>query len=481
MKKIRLLLIFMMTTHLLFSQVWRTYNVPLLNKVAIDKQGNKWFATQNGVLKFDNTNWVKYDTINGLASNNAYRIMIDHLGNKWIGSINYNNDSIVYVTKFDGINWTKYNVVNAHCEYGYSAINDITEDSIGNIWFATSSGVSMFDGINWKYYHVKDGLPSNFVRCIVTDKFGNKWFGTQNGLTKFNGATWVTYNTPDAISGPAGNCILSLAFDKYNNLWIGGAYTLYKFQNSRIVNANSPILTSVNTMVFDRTGVMWVGIFNGFVTNNGTWHTRITSAGGITSLAVDTDNSVWLSAMKYSNIPLIFDATPKNLELDTLRGSKNYFVINSNTNWFINFLYDHDSYNWFSLSKYSGSDKDTIWVTALKDYNGHPYSVNANIYEYGQTSINVIITQGNFTNILSNRTPLINIYPNPVVDDLVIENTSQNIINKLEIYSINGSLLSLIETPKSTINMKGYKEGIYLLKIYSNNSVVIKKVMKKNK
>jgi len=315
----------------------------------------------------------------------------------------------------------------------------------------------------------------------VTDKFGNKWFGTQNGLTKFNGATWVTYNTPDAISGPAGNCILSLAFDKYNNLWIGGAYTLYKFQNSRIVNANSPILTSVNTMVFDRTGVMWVGIFNGFVTNNGTWHTRITSAGGITSLAVDTDNSVWLSAMKYSNIPLIFDATPKNLELDTLRGSKNYFVINSNTNWFINFLYDHDSYNWFSLSKYSGSDKDTIWVTALKDYNGHPYSVNANIYEYGQTSINVIITQGNFTNILSNRTPLINIYPNPVVDDLVIENTSQNIINKLEIYSINGSLLSLIETPKSTINMKGYKEGIYLLKIYSNNSVVIKKVMKKNK
>jgi len=29
--------------------------------------------------------------------------------------------------------------------------------------------------------------------------------------------------------------------------------------------------------------------------------------------------------------------------------------------------------------------------------------------------------------------------------------------------------------------MRGYKAGIYLLKIYSNNSIVIKKVMKKNK
>jgi streptogramin lyase len=497
----------------MYSQVWKTYNVPGLNKVAIDRQDNKWFATENGVLKFDNTNWVKYDTTIGLASNDAYSVLIDHLGNKWFGSFNYYNDSVGFVTMFDNVNWTKYNVIDSPSGYGYSAINDIAEDSVGNIWFATSSGVSMFNRTIWKYYHVKDGLPSNFIRCIVTDKFGNKWFGTQNGLSKFNGTTWITYNTPDSISGPTGNCLLSLAFDKQNNLWIGGSYGFYKLQNSHIINANPSISDVSSALVCDKTGDMWIGYKDGFIIYDGSWHYGTCYAGGILSMAVDTDNSIWLGANNYNrDIPLVFNISSTELKLDTITGSKNYFVINSNTSWILDIDYncgclckkssvninkysgfytdttycddDCPCNNWANVSNYSGYGSDTIWVSVSKDYNGYLRSATINVSDFGlNVTKSVTISQGVFTNVITEDNPILNIYPNPVIDNLVVENANQNQISKLEIYSVNGVLMavSMNEANKYILNMKNYKEGVYFLKAFGKNSIITKKIIKINK
>ena len=376
--------------------------------------------------------------------------------------------------------------LQSHCCYDFfnkdiGAIWDIKEDISGKIWFATTSGVSMFDGINWKNYHVKDGLPSEYIRCIALDNMGNIWFGTQNGLSKFDGITWTTYNTPDSISGYSGNCIVSLAFDNQNELWIGGAYGLYKFENSKIVNAGFSINTTVNTIAFDNNDGMWLGIQNGFISKGKLW---ITSANeGINTIAVDTNNNIWLGtyswALKYTDTTLIFNVFPELVELDTLIGSKNYFVINSNTDWTIDYDYStcDNCGSQFSFSKNSGSDSDTIWVTALQKYNGYPLSIKIRISEFGQTFRTITVLQSALTNIKSSFTSSLNIYPNPIIDNLYVENTSQNNIRKLEIYSINGSLLSIIESPETIIDMSNFNEGIYLVKFYGNSSIVTKKII----
>jgi ligand-binding sensor domain-containing protein len=73
---------------------WTTYNTwnsNLLNNtvfgIAIDKQENLWFATENGVSKFDGTLWTNYTPANsGLIANPVVSIVIDKQGNKWFGT-----------------------------------------------------------------------------------------------------------------------------------------------------------------------------------------------------------------------------------------------------------------------------------------------------------------------------------------------------------------------------------------------------------
>ena len=65
-----------------------------------------------------------------------------------------------------------------------NAINAFAFDKKGNIWIATSGGVSKFDGTNWTTYTIQDGLINNLVTDIAIDSKGNKWFGTYSGVSK---------------------------------------------------------------------------------------------------------------------------------------------------------------------------------------------------------------------------------------------------------------------------------------------------------
>jgi ligand-binding sensor domain-containing protein len=59
----------------------------VVNAVAIDNQGNKWFGTDQGVSKLDGTNWITYNTFNsGLTGNYIFDIAVDALGNKWFAT-----------------------------------------------------------------------------------------------------------------------------------------------------------------------------------------------------------------------------------------------------------------------------------------------------------------------------------------------------------------------------------------------------------
>jgi len=70
---------------------WTTYRDTELTKnaitsIAIDKQGNKWFGSEGGLRKFNDKVWTNYTTTDGLANNYVTTIAIDAEGNKWIGT-----------------------------------------------------------------------------------------------------------------------------------------------------------------------------------------------------------------------------------------------------------------------------------------------------------------------------------------------------------------------------------------------------------
>jgi ligand-binding sensor domain-containing protein len=267
--------------------------------IAIDAQGIKWFGTNGGVSKFDNTTWTTYTTSNGLAGNNVYAVAIDAQGNKWFGtdrgvskfdgatwttythSDGLSDGSVVSiafdsqgnkwfghwggskdgVTKFDGTNWTIYTTTNGLAGNGVSAI---AIDAQGNKWFATLGGVSKFDGTNWTTYTTLDGLASNNVYSIAIDAQNNKWFGTWSGVSRFNGTAWTTYTYSDGLGYPE---VRAITIDAQGNKWFGTtAGGVSKFDGTNwttYTNSNGLAGTNVHAIAIDAQGNKWFGTNGG--------------------------------------------------------------------------------------------------------------------------------------------------------------------------------------------------------------------------
>lgn len=155
------------------GQNWEVFKQEIsFFSIKIDSKGNKWCGSQgNGVFFFDNLNWKVYDTKNcSLANDFVQDIDIDKNGNIWFAT----NDGI---SKFDGKDWMTYRYCAG--ERIYSSVVGV--DLNNNIWFGGSFGIYRFDGNNWSKYDYKNsnfGFENYDITSIVADRTGNIWFGS---------------------------------------------------------------------------------------------------------------------------------------------------------------------------------------------------------------------------------------------------------------------------------------------------------------
>ena len=275
---------------------WTTYTMANglvyfdVRSIAIDAQGNKWFGTDGGVSRFDGTNWTSYTTANGLIDNPVTSIAIDAQGNKWFGT-GYG------VSKFDGTNWTSYTTANGLVG---NDVRSIAIDIEGNKWFGTSDGVSKFDGTNWTSYTTANGLVDNSVSSIATDAQGNKWFGTNSGVSKFDGTNWTSYTSANSLIE---NPVTSIAIDAQGNKWFGARYSgVSKFDGTNwtaYTSANGIAGITITSITIDSHENKWFGIGGGVSTFDGKSWTSYTTANGLTSsnvisMAIDAQGNKWV-------------------------------------------------------------------------------------------------------------------------------------------------------------------------------------------
>jgi signal transduction histidine kinase/ligand-binding sensor domain-containing protein len=68
-----------------------------------------------------------------------------------------------------------------------SYIRDFLEDSQGNYWIATNTGlVQIQPNGNSHIYTHRNGLPASSINCVLEDRENNIWAGTDLGLAKFS-------------------------------------------------------------------------------------------------------------------------------------------------------------------------------------------------------------------------------------------------------------------------------------------------------
>ncbi len=102
-----------------------------------------------------------YSTADGLPNNAVRSLFLDSKNLLWIGTENgvsiMRNGTFSTIDEKNGL--------------GHNSCWDISQDSEGNMWFASyGGGVSKFDGEKFKVFTTKDGLLANKTRKVFPYK-----------------------------------------------------------------------------------------------------------------------------------------------------------------------------------------------------------------------------------------------------------------------------------------------------------------------
>lgn len=206
-----------------------------VNKVIQDSKGYMWFATQDGLNKFDGHRFTVYKNdpldSSSISDNFIHTIFEDKNGNLWLGT-----DQGLNFFDREKQQFTSFTASQKKGSLSNNSIFGITRDQKGKLWVATGEGgLNRLDTIDGKPYFTvfkqsKAGLSSNFLSALYTDKAGNIWIGTLGGGVSVLGPDQqfetISHGRGNALSNDLVWCIYE---DTQNNIWIGTNEGLNKY------------------------------------------------------------------------------------------------------------------------------------------------------------------------------------------------------------------------------------------------------------
>jgi signal transduction histidine kinase/ligand-binding sensor domain-containing protein/DNA-binding response OmpR family regulator len=246
-----------------------------VNSILKDRLGYMWFATEDGLSKFDGVSFTLYNhsvlDTNTLATNQLQVIYEDPKGDLWVGT---NRTLSLYDRRKDCFH--NYNIANG------TAIRAICSDKAGHLWIGSYAGLIKFDpGTGLAKYYTQDStkaghLLSNTVLCVFSDSRNRLWVGSNNGLYLYRPGTddFKRYaNIPSDPRSISDNVIRTIAEDRFGQLWFGTIngglnrldpdglhFTVFR---NRRTDPGSLSSDRIYSIVPDRSGVLWVGTEDG--------------------------------------------------------------------------------------------------------------------------------------------------------------------------------------------------------------------------
>ncbi len=279
-----------------------------------DRQGNMWFATYDGLNKYDGYDFTVYQH----DEQNPYSIgcditrscMVDSQGNLWIGTeeglslydasqdkfYNYHyqknrpisgiveiseNQLLLFSNKSKSLLLFDTETQQFSNEPLHPSLLSISPTTISrqgdNVYIGSYKGVFVYS-ISRKTLEdiTPNELQDKQILAILQQSPICLWIGTEgHGLYKVNPQTKETtnyVNTPGKKGGISSNYIRSLALDSQNDLWIGTINSLNTYNETTDsfdsytsdTEVNGSLSqTSVRDIFMDSQGGMWLGTFYG--------------------------------------------------------------------------------------------------------------------------------------------------------------------------------------------------------------------------
>ncbi|MBD3266395.1 PAS domain-containing protein, partial [bacterium] len=82
-------------------------------------------------------------------------------------------------------------------------VMDVLIQEDGNVWVATTEGLFHYGGYVWLHFTQRDGLPSDFVRCVSHGRDGKVWIGTDTGICFYRDGRIDTPTPKPQLAGPS--------------------------------------------------------------------------------------------------------------------------------------------------------------------------------------------------------------------------------------------------------------------------------------
>jgi diguanylate cyclase (GGDEF)-like protein len=195
-----------------------------VSAVAQTHDGYLWFATEEGLARYDGLQTTVFDTI-------RYKELKDN----YIKALASGQDGSLWVGTRSGVTRFKDGAFHTYLA-ARSPISTIYEAKDGQVWVGSLDGLYVIDGDHVRLYTTRDGLPSNSINGIVQSPDGTLWFGTGKGLASRKDGTIRSYAGRDGLSTDS---ILSLAASHDGCLWMATEGGLFRWKG-RSLNAMQP-------------------------------------------------------------------------------------------------------------------------------------------------------------------------------------------------------------------------------------------------
>ena len=210
-------------THLKFTHLTTNDGLSQAYVTAIlqDRVGFMWFATRNGLNRYDGNTVLVYkdepgDT-NSLSSNFIQALMEDARGYLWLGT----NTGL---DRFDPTSerFVRYlhDASNTN-SMGGALVKSIVEDSRGHVWLGTEdAGLDELDPTTGMFTHYRDDGDGHFVGRItqvIAGMHGEIWFVGERGLFQLSPATGQITRIPAVRNGFSAESVYE---NEAGNLWI---------------------------------------------------------------------------------------------------------------------------------------------------------------------------------------------------------------------------------------------------------------------
>ncbi len=246
-----------------------------VNYILKDRLGYMWFATEDGLNRFDGTSFRVYNhtakDTNSIATNQIRVLYEDAQGNLWVGT---NRTLSVYDRQKDCFH--NYNITSG------TAVLTICSDGAGRLWVGSYAGLILFDPVS---RHTKDytthpartgGLLFNTVTCVYRDNQKRLWVGTNKGLylRQAGSDSFARFNMVSAEHRALSDSFIRvITEDRNGRLWLGtnnGGLNMLQadgahFKNFSYSHTNDHSLSSnlIYCITPDATGKLWVGTEDG--------------------------------------------------------------------------------------------------------------------------------------------------------------------------------------------------------------------------